>query len=58
MAFSQWLKGLFGSHPEEDSDTIPDMEYDEPFVFSQHLRIVLAIVITLLSAVVIWWILV
>ncbi len=60
MSFSQWLKGIFNSQGSEENDedkAIPDMEYDDPFIFSQHLRIVLAIVVTLLSAAVIWWIL-
>lgn len=58
MSFSNWFKGLMGSHDPDDPDAIPDMEYDEPFVFSQHLRIVLAIVVTIIGACVVWWILV
>lgn len=53
-----WFQRLFVPAPEsDDSDDIPELRDETPFVFTQHLRIVTAIVITIISAMVIWWIL-
>ena len=53
-----WLQRLFVP-PAADSeeDGIPPLEDSSPFVVTQHMRIVLAILICILSGVVIWWIL-
>lgn len=54
-----WFQRLFVPPPESDKpEGIPDLEDDSPFVFSQHLRIVLAICVCIISAFVIWWIMV
>lgn len=54
-----WLQRLFVPNNKDDQldiDGIPDLEEDSPFVFSQHMRIVLAIIISFISALVMWWI--
>lgn len=52
-----WLRSLFASEtPPEDPNVIPDLEDNEPFVFSQHLRIIAAIIFCILSAGILWWI--
>lgn len=52
-----WLQRLFVPQDEpDDPNSIPDLEDEQPFVFSQHFRIVLAIFVTFISALVIWWI--
>lgn len=48
-----WLQRLF--MPPSDPDA-PGLEEESQFVFGQHLRVVLAIVVCILSAGVIWWI--
>ena len=56
-----WIQRLFVPRHQDDQlsiDGIPDLEDDSPFVFTQHMRIVLAILVTFLSAMVIWWIMV
>lgn len=54
-----WFQRLFVPRDEADnSDNVPGLEDESPLVFTQHLRIVLAIVICIISAFVIWWILV
>lgn len=53
-----WLQRLFNPPSEEAEEGIPPLEDSSPFVFTQHMRIVLAIVICIISAFVIWWILV
>lgn len=58
-----WLQRLFVPRDEaekqdgENVGGVPDIE-ESPFVFNQHMRIVLAIVVSFISAIVIWWILV
>lgn len=53
-----WFQRLFvPAEDREESGTIPGLEDESPFVFTQHLRIVIAIVISIISALVIWWIL-
>ncbi len=56
MALFGWLQKIF-DRPEESEDGVPPLEDSAPFVFTQHMRIVLAILICILSAFVIWWIL-
>lgn len=54
-----WFQRLFV--PPEESDNpneVPPLEDDTPFVFSQHLRIVLAIAVSIIAALVLWWIMV
>lgn len=58
MAFS-WFQRLFSDKEPEDKveiGTVSGLEDENPFVFSQHMRIIFAIFITMLSAVVLWWI--
>lgn len=57
MSPLHWLQNLFT--PKEQSDdpnVLPDLEDSEPFVFSQHLRIILAILFAVFSAGILWWI--
>lgn len=54
-----WFQRLFASHNDEEQQDVNDLcnlEDDTPFVFTQHMRILLAIVVTFISACVIWWI--
>lgn len=51
-----WLQRLF-ERPSESEEGIPPLEDSTPFVFTQHMRIVLAILVCIFSAFVIWWIL-
>lgn len=54
-----WLQRLFVPQNRDDQlhiGDIPDMEDDNPFVFTTHMRIVLAILVTFISALVMWWI--
>lgn len=54
-----WLQRLFVPPSENgDPENAADLENTEPFVFSQHLRVVLAILVCIISAFVIWWIMV
>lgn len=55
----EWLSNLFSSssgHDENKDLTMSELESDSSFVFNEHMRIILAIVIMLLGAGVMWWI--
>lgn len=55
----EWLSKLFssGSANDENKDlTLSELQGDSPFIFSEHMRIILAIIIMILGACVIWWI--
>lgn len=52
-----WLQRLFVPQDQADATSeLPEPEENEPFVFTQHLRIILAIVFSLVSAGILWWI--
>lgn len=52
-----WLQRLFVPKPDSVESNEPvDLE-PTPFIWSQHLRIVLALLIVLISSGVLWWIL-
>lgn len=52
-----WLQRLFVPKEDtENTDTLPEIENEDPFVFSQHLRIIAAILFSLVSAGILWWI--
>lgn len=51
-----WLKRIFV--PDQDTVEANQLQDESPFAFGPHLRIVLAIIISIISAGVIWWILV
>lgn len=53
MSFSDWISKLFESKDDDDSD---DLE-DGGFEVSQHTRIVIALLVVLISACIMWWIL-
>lgn len=57
MSFLLWLQRQFSSHNDEDlpDDSIENEE--NPFEFGQHLRIVIAMLVVVISAFVMWWIL-
>lgn len=42
--------------PADETNGLPDLEDNQPFVFGQHLRIVTAIIIAFVSALFMWWI--
>lgn len=50
-----WLKRIFV--PDKDPGEENQLQEESPFDFGPHIRIVLAIVISIVSAGVIWWIL-
>lgn len=55
-----WLQRLFVPKPEEDGEPqegLQDFE-NSPLVSGQHLRILIAIAVVFLSAMVMWWILI
>lgn len=58
MSIWLWLQRLVvPKEPTEDDDKAVETGYDEePFVFTQHLRVILAIIITIVGAGVMWWI--
>ncbi len=55
-----WFQRLFvpQESPDEHQDVndLPGLADDSSFVFGQHLRILLAILISILAAVMMWWI--
>lgn len=54
-----FLQRLFAPKEPEDKveiGAVSGLDDENPFVFSQHMRIVFAIFITMLSAVFLWWI--
>lgn len=52
-----WFQRLFVPAPESDT---PDqgLEEENPFAFGHHIRIILAIIISIISAGVLWWIMI
>lgn len=59
MSPLEWLHRVFVPTNNEDKldiRDIPNLEDDSPIVFTQHMRIVLAIVVTFISALIMWWI--
>ncbi len=50
-----WLKRIFV--PDKDAEETNQLQEESPFSFGPHIRIVLAIIICIMSAGVIWWIL-
>lgn len=50
-----WLKRIFV--PDKDAESPNQLQEESPFDFGPHIRIVLAIIISIVSAAVIWWIL-
>lgn len=55
MSVIAWLKRVFVPQP---SDNEGDELEEQSFSFTEHMRIVVAMLIVLLSAMVLWWILV
>lgn len=59
---ANWLHKLFASKPdtdeEENGNEIDDFEEEPGFVWNEHMRIVLAIIVVVISAIVMWWILI
>lgn len=55
-----WFQCLFGSGDEnrehQDVNDLRSLEDDTPFIFTQHMRILLAIAVTFIAACVLWWI--
>lgn len=57
MSPFSWLQQLFATRQEpDDPNVIPVLEDDEPFILTQHMRIILAIFFCAVSAGVLWWI--
>lgn len=57
MSFMDWLQGLFGSKNDDDVDEENLEREENSFEVSQHMRIVLAMLVVIISAFVMWWIL-
>lgn len=55
-----WLKRVFVPEPREDDGEIGDQDFGEgpSFTWNEHMRIVTALLIVLISAGVMWWILI
>lgn len=53
MSFSDWLSKLFASKDDDDSDEVEESGFE----ISQHTRIVIALLVVIISAFVIWRIL-
>lgn len=57
-----WLKNIFAPMPPStDADSVESIDMEEeksPFVWNEHIRIVLAMVVVVISAFVMWWILI
>jgi len=55
-----WLKKIFvPEDQQEDQQDVNDLrglEEDSSFLFSQHMRVLLAILVAFISALCIWWI--
>lgn len=53
-----WLQNLFRSNLDStDAENLPDFDDDDSsFVWTEHMRIVLAICIMIVSAFIMWWI--
>lgn len=56
MSFMNWLNGLLGSKTDDSDDESMETE-NNPFEVSQHIRIVIALAVVVISAFVMWWIL-
>ena len=59
MSFLLWVQRLFvpkDTDDTTDANELPELEDNQPFVFGQHLRIIIAIVIAFISALFMWWI--
>ena len=56
MSFMNWLNGLFSSKNSDSDDESMESE-DNPFEVSQHIRIVIAMAVVVISGFVMWWIL-
>ena len=59
MSFLSWLERLFVPGPPRENDAEGTVELEpqrSPFEWNQHMRIVTAIVVTFVSACVMWWI--
>lgn len=57
MSLMPWLQKLFSSRNEEDELENDNPVEENPFEFGQHVRIVIAMLVVLVSALVMWWIL-
>lgn len=59
MSFLLWVQRLFVPKETDgsaDGTELPELEDNQPFVFGQHLRIIVAIIIAFVSALFMWWI--
>lgn len=59
MSFLTWLERLFVPSPPPENEAEGTLELEpqhSPFEWNQNTRIVTAIVVTILSAFVMWWI--
>lgn len=52
-----WLQRLFAPKENEENSEQAIDEEESRFTFNEHMRIVLAMVIVIVSALVMWWIL-
>lgn len=57
MSFLLWLQRQFTSKGDDDLDDDSIDNGENPFEFGQHLRIVIALLVVVLSGFVMWWIL-
>lgn len=57
MSFMDWLQGLFASKNDDDLDDENLEREENSFEVSQHMRIVMALLVVIISGFVMWWIL-
>lgn len=61
MSPLSWLQRVFAPRADaeegSESQTLTGFEEESPFVWGQHMRIVIAMLVVFISALVMWWIL-
>lgn len=61
MSPLHWLRRLFvpdeNTDEEQDNVAMREMDEESSFVWNEHMRILMAILVALISALTIWWIL-
>lgn len=61
MSPLHWLRRLFtpdeNTNEEQESVAMREMDEESSFAWNEHMRILMAILVALISALTIWWIL-
>lgn len=58
MSFTTWLKNIFVPQHDLEGGQEDTIREDAPSIWNEHMRIVLAIIVVFISALVMWWILI